>query len=911
MSDVTKIRAERIRAHRPGQGAPLGPAGPAPAPPPEPPQNPPKNPRKTPKIPKAQRPKRPLLWRLLRPFVMLFAALFSYGVLGFVMAVLFLALVIDIFDDDLPTVAFLGEYKPAMISRIYSSEGQLVDEFAKERRLFTPIEEIPPIIAHAFVSAEDKNFYTHNGYDPRGIVSAINDAVVSRGQNVRGASTITQQVVRTFLLSADRRAERKIKEVLLATKLEKALSKDQILEIYLNEIFLGQNSYGVTAAAQIYFNKTLGELAPHEAAFLASMPKAPGDFHPVRRKERVTDRRNFVLKEMVENGYLDRSVAEVEALLPLKSVQNGDYEAFRVALPPRDYYTDEIRRQLSRDFGEETFFTEGLTVRATIDPQMQEVAARALRRKLEEYDRGRGIYHGPLGRIEGIESLSEAQWRQALGDIAAPRGIEVEGPWFRAVVLQLGTTAARIGVEGVADDADGHWILASDVTWARPFRDGKPQSPAKAVSDLLSVGDVVYVENRASEAGAEPRWSLRQIPKIQGAFVAMDVNNGRVIAMQGGFAYEHSVYNRATQAMRQPGSNFKPFVYAAALDSGYSPATIVVDAPIEVNTPDGVWRPQNASEKFYGPTPLRTGIEQSRNLMTVRLAQEVGMDTIARYAEKFGMYSELSPFLANSLGSQETTLYNVVSAYAMFANGGERIEPTLVDRIQDRTGKTIYKHDPRICVDCDSYDLATGRVPLILSRRERVMDPITAYQLTSMLQGVVERGTAAKAIDLPVPVAGKTGTTNDAKDVWFTGFTSNLVAGCYIGFDNPEPLGRGAFGSSLCAPVFQEFMQEAIKTYGGGPFSVPSGGQFIKIDRFSGARLADDAEGGNVVAEYFREGEEPLFGLAFDGGFAMGTEVPLFDEARASVRAVTNSAGNQAIIGDKATAGALGTGGLY
>ena len=387
--------------------------------------------------------------------------------------------------------------------------------------------------------------------------------------------------------------------------------------------------------------------------------------------------------------------------------------------------------------------------------------------------------------------------------------------------------------------------------------------------------------------------------------------------MQGGFSYQHSVFNRATQAARQPGSSFKPFVYAAALDSGFTPATIVVDAPIEVETGAGIWRPQNASRQFYGPTPLRTGIERSRNLMTVRLAQEIGMDTVASYAEHFGVYDRMGQFLANSLGSEETTLYKMVAAYAMFANGGERIEPSLVDRVQDRWGETIYRHDQRTCTDCDAESLPSGLGPRITSDRERVIDAITAYQLTSMLRGVVQRGTAAGRVNLNVPVAGKTGTTNDAKDVWFIGFTSNIVAGCYIGYDRPRSLGNGVFGGNTCGPVFNRFMQEATAKYGGGAFDVPAGGRFIKIDRFSGARLPDGASGEYVVAEYFREGEEPVFGIAgmIDGGFAMGANLPLFAPGEGDDlgqgRTVTTSSGGTARVGQRATFGSVSSGGLY
>jgi penicillin-binding protein 1A len=829
------------------------------------------------------------------------------------MVALTIGAVFWMYGRDLPSHESLAQYTPPTISRIYSGQGRLIDEFATERRLFAPADEIPDLVKQAFISAEDKNFYTHDGYDLRGIAAAAVDAVKSRGRDVRGASTITQQVMKNFLLSGDRRAERKIKEIILAARIEKALPKDKILELYMNEIFLGQNSYGVAAASQTYFNKTLSDLAPHEAAFLASLPKAPSDYHPVRRKDRLLARRNYVLREMEDNGYITPAVYETEVAEPLRSVQNGDFESFKAELPPRDYFTDEIRRQLSDDFGEGEFFTGGLTVRATIDNEMQPVAAEALRIQLEQYDRGVGIWRGTGKTLPAEQLGSEESWRAALADMRLPRDIDLESQWYPAVVLEVGASDARIGIESVEEDADGHWIPAKDVQWARKRqKDGKLGPKAEVAGDLVAAGDVVLVRRMTSDSdGSFIRWTLRQVPEVQGAFAAMDVNTGRVIAMQGGFSYQDSVFNRATQAKRQPGSSFKPFVYAAALDSGYSPATIVVDAPIEINTPQGVWRPRNSSNKFYGPTPLRTGIEQSRNLMTIRLAQEVGMDTVGSYAERFGVYDDLAPVLANALGSQETTLYQMVAAYAMFANGGERVEPTLVDRVQDRYGRTVYQHDQRICNDCKLASLPPGQAPRVISNRDRVMDPVTAYQLTSMMKGVVDRGTASGAINLPVPIAGKTGTTNDAKDVWFVGFSSNIVAGCYIGFDTPRSLGSSAYGAGMCGPVFQRFMSEAITKYGGGPFTVPEGCTFINIDRFTGARLSDSASGKNVVSECFRAGEEPVFGITFDGGYAMGADLPLVEEVGQQARQVTTSSGRKAVVGPKASFGTLSSGGLY
>ena len=860
---------------------------------------------------------------MIRAIFSFFGAIFSFFVLSTFMVALSIGAVFWVYGKDLPSHAALAKYTPPTISRIYSGEGLIIDEFAKERRLFVPIEEVPDVVKYAFISAEDKNFYQHAGYDLRGIAAAAVEGVLSGGQNLRGASTITQQVMKYFLLSGDRKIERKIKEIILATRIEETLSKDKILELYMNEIFLGQNSYGVAAAAQTYFNKPLSALAPHEAAVLAAMPKAPGSFHPVRRKERVTQRRDFILREMMENGYITAEVYESERQLPLLSVQNGDFQSYRVELPPRDYFTDEIRRQLSRDFGEGEFFSGGLTVRATIDPEMQDVASLALKSALENYDRAQGHWRG-TGIIIEQPDLADGLWQEKLAEVELPRDIQLDGQWHLAVVRRLGDFAAQIGIENIEDDEDGHWILREDVQWAsltqEETEDGVKAGPKASVAkDLLKLGEVVYVRAQLDEDGNFANWTLRQVPEIQGGFMAMDVNNGRVLAMQGGFNYSNSVFNRTTQAKRQPGSAFKPFVYAAALDSGYSPATIVIDAPIEIETPEGFWRPKNSSDKFYGPTPVRTGIEQSKNLMTIRLAQDAGMDTIAEYAERFGVYDAMNPYLANSLGSEETTLYRIVAAYAMFANGGERVEPTLVDRVQDRYGQTVYRHDRRECVDCTVSDLPLGTRPEIVSYRERVMDEITAYQLVSMLEGVVQRGTAARYVDLPVPSAGKTGTTNESRDVWYVGFTSNIVAGCYIGYDVPKPLGRGWYGGSACGPVFQEFMTKAVEKYGGGQFVVPSGGEFINMDRYTGARLAEDAEGENVVAEFFREGDEPVFGISLNDGFALGSnlksEETLLNEALEAAEAAQDVDEDGTVVvpadDNKADFGTLSSGGLY
>jgi penicillin-binding protein 1A len=835
---------------------------------------------------------------VLRFIMSFFGGIFSMLTLGLVMAALTIGAVFHMYGRDLPSYDVLASYTPKTISRIYDRDGQIIDEFAVERRLFTPAEEIPDLVKQAFISAEDKNFYTHAGYDPRSMMAAFVEAVQSRGEDLRGASTITQQVMKNFLLDGSRSAERKIKEIILAARIEGAMPKEKILELYLNEIFLGKNSFGVTAAAQTYFNKPLTELAVEEAAYLAVLPKAPSNYDPVRDFDTAMARRNFVLREMWENGYIDKAAFDRARDTPLRTVQSGDYESFRSSVPPRDYFTDEIRRQLSQNFGEEEFFSGGLSIRATVDPDLQVEAAHALQQALEEYDRGLGRWRGTGKSIDPALLGDETAWRAALASTKVARDVDLENKWYPAVVLDVADQTLTLGVEDVEGAAG---VPREDIQWM-----------SGSFFDNFEPGDVVHARRMTDDSdGSLIRWSLRQVPQVQGAFMAMDVNTGRVLSMQGGFSYEASVFNRATQAQRQPGSAFKPFVFAAALDSGYSPATIVVDAPIEINTPQGVWRPQNASNQYYGPTPLRTGIEQSRNLMTVRLAQEVGMDVVASYAERFGVYEDMSQNLSTALGADETTLFKVVAAYAMFANGGERVEPTLVDRVQDRYGETVFRHDQRSCIDCSNPVLTSGESPRITSNRERVMNEITAYQLTSMLQGVVERGTARRAINLPVPIAGKTGTTNDAKDVWFVGFSSNIVAGCYIGFDNPRSLGRGASGGGICGPVFNRFMEQAVQQYGGGPFDVPANCQFIKIDRFSGGRLPDSASGDNVIAECFRPGEEPVFGITFDGGFAMSGDLPLVDEVPGQASTVTTSTGDSVTVAPRASFGSLSSGGLY
>jgi penicillin-binding protein 1A len=849
---------------------------------------------------------------VLQVLLRFFGLVFSWLAIGSVLALGVLAGVFYIYGRDLPDHQQLALYEPPTLSRIYSGEGALMDEFARERRIFTPIDEIPDPIKAAFVSAEDQNFYNHAGFDPMGIAAAIWQA--AQGDRLRGASTITQQVMKNFLLTGDRSGERKIKEIILATRLEATLTKDKILELYLNEIFLGQNSYGVTAAAQVYFAKSLEELTLAEIAYLAALPQAPSVLHPVREKPRALARRNYVIDRMREDGHVTAAEAEAAKAEDLVTVQSGAIASARSEMPPRDYFTDEIRRQLSASLGDEELFTGGLTIRATVDPDLQAVAARALRDGLEKFDRDRRVYRGPAARVEpaGFDPTDETSWRRALAETQAPRDIE---GWRLAVILEIGDASARIGIEGVPEDADGHFLAFSDASWAR-LRDGNRFREAQGPDDMWNVGDVVHVMEVEGDGG--PRWSYRQVPEIHGGFMAMDTLTGRVLAMQGGFSYQSSVFNRATQALRQPGSSFKPFVYAAALDNGYSPATIVVDAPIEVVSGGEIWRPQNANEKFYGPTPLRTGLEQSRNLMTVRIAQEVGMDVVSDYAERFGVYEDMPHLLSYSLGAGETTLYDMVAAYAMFANGGLRVRPTLVDRVQDRYGRTIYRHDERPCDGCAAPDGAAAGQPVVRANAERIMDPITAYQITSMLQGAVSRGTGARTVgSLGLDLAGKTGTTNEAKDVWFVGYNPRIAAGCFMGYDTPRPMGDSAFGGTLCAPIFQEFIAAALEGEGPARWAVPPGGYFIKVDRRSGQRLSDSATGANVQAEYIRDGQERIavgaVGRTVDGGWRMGDDVPLFAAGESAATQVerVQVRGQTRVLPRNPTRGALSSGGLY
>lgn len=749
-------------------------------------------------------------------------------------------------SKDLPDYEVLNSYEPPVTTRVHAASGELMAEYARERRLFLPIQAIPDRVKAAFLSAEDKNFYRHPGVDPVGLTRAVINNIRTGAR--QGASTITQQVAKNFLLSSDQTYERKIKEAILSFRIEQAYSKDRILELYLNEIFFGLNSYGIAGAALTYFNKSVNELTIAETAYLAALPKAPNNYHPFRHTERAIERRNWVIDRMVENGYVSsEDGAEAKAQpLDVAPRRGGSY------LFASEYFAEEVRREMIDRYGNDALYEGGLSVRTTLDPKLQALARKALHKGLINYDERRG-FRGPVAKLD-----MSTDWGEQLAEVDGLRDVP---EWTVAVVLSATDGAVDVGLRpgreasgAVAADRPTGTILAEDMKWA--FRlniAGDDRRNVKSAAEVLNPGDVVYVET--IEVDGEQRLRLRQPPKVQGALVAMDPHTGRVLAMVGGFSFAQSEFNRATQAQRQPGSSFKPFVYAAALDNGYTPASVVLDAPVEIVSGGELWRPKNYGGGSAGPSTLRLGIERSRNLMTVRLAQDMGMNLVAEYAERFGIYNNMLPVLAMSLGSGETTVMRMVSAYSVLANGGKQIKPSLIDRIQDRYGKTIFKHEERTCDACVATAWLSQEEPEVVDTREQVLDPMTSYQITSMMEGVVTRGTAASKVNLDRPTAGKTGTTNEEKDAWFVGYTADLVAGVFIGFDTPTPMGRGSTGGALAAPVFNEFMQAALEGTRPADFRVPEGMKLIAINRKTGMQAFPGEA--DVIMEAFKPGTGP------------------------------------------------------
>lgn len=797
----------------------------------------------------------------MRLILRFFGFLLSAGFVLFLVGSAVFAVGFLHFSKDLPDHEQLAEYQPPVMSRVHAADGSLVAEYAHERRLYLPIEAMPDLLKQAFLSAEDKNFYRHMGIDPEGIVRAAVTNVGSGGSRQQGASTITQQVAKNFLLTAEQTYERKIREAIIALRIEAAFTKDQILELYLNEIFLGtltpgRNLHGVVAASLDYFGKSLNELTLAEVAYLAALPKAPNNYHPFRERAAAIGRRNWVIDRMVDNGFVTPEEAEAAKAEPLvvtpRNVSPNSLAA--------GYFVEEVRREITNYYGEEKLYQGGLSVRTTLDPRMQAMARKALVDGLVRYDETRGGWRGAQERID----LAAGDWGVALAGVRALADVQ---PWRLAVVLEVSADAARIGLQpgreaggAVSEARETGVIRPSGVEWTR-----------QRLAAALNPGDVVYVER---VAGANGEFRLRQVPEVSGGLVAMDPHTGRVHAIVGGFSFDQSQFNRATQARRQPGSSYKPFVFAAALDNGYTPSTIVLDEPITIVNPGSEpWSPTNYDGRPTGPRTLRFGIEQSKNLMTVRLARDIGMPMIAEYSRRFGVYDDMLPLLSMSLGAGETTVLRMTAAYSMFVNGGRRIRPTMIDRIQDRTGATIFRHDNRQCEGCVAEGWRGQGEPVVIDEREQVLDPLTAFQITSMLEGVVVRGTATTVREVGKPLAGKTGTTNDARDVWFVGFSPDLAVGVYIGFDQPRSLGARVTAGQYAAPIFRDFMAMALADEPATPFRVPEGIKFVRVNRTSGLR----ASGEGSILEAFKPGTAPPENVAsfdFDYNPGWGVATP-------------------------------------
>ena len=710
---------------------------------------------------------------------------------------------------DLPDASELADYRPATATRVYAGDGTLIGEFSDERRIYVPYEQVPLPVIQAFLAAEDRNFFNHGGVDVSGLGRAMFKNVfnAATGRRLEGGSTITQQVAKNVLLTSETSINRKVKEAILANRLEATLSKQQILELYLNEIFLGYRSYGVAAAAFNYFGKSLDQLTPDEAAFLAALPKGPNNYHPKRHPQRALERRNWVLREMRESNFLTEAQYEEARARPLVT-QDAPR---RAQYADADFFVEEARRRAIAQFGREEVNRGGYYLRTTLDPQLQSAARDALMRGLEDYDRRHG-WRGPWGTTDFADGWQE----EALKQTVPPE----RRAWEAAAVESVSGNTVR--VRTARSDRTGS-LLAEDAAWANANRQ-------------LRRGDLIFVEPRGGQ------FALKQVPRVNGALVAIEPYSGRVLAMVGGYSYALSSFNRATQAERQPGSAFKPFVYATALEGDYTPASIVLDAPISfAGGPNGTrWSPENYSRQYYGPQTLRRGLELSRNVMTVRLAQAVGMRNVVDLARKMGVSDSLQPNLSVSLGAGETTPYDLTAAYAAFINGGRRIDPYLIELVQDRDGDTIFRADERRCREC-GRPFTGQESPRLELRGEQVIDPITAYQISSMLEGVVQRGTAARARGLGPWVAGKTGTTDDYRSAWFVGFSSDIVVGVFVGFDDNRSLGHGETGSTAAVPVFIDFMEVALRERPARPFVRPKNAVFRTV---------------NGIEEAFRPGTE-------------------------------------------------------
>ncbi len=738
-------------------------------------------------------------------------------------SILFLLAIISIlwiYSNKLPDYRYLKNYKPPVSSKLYSGTGLLVSDFSAEKRIFVPYESIPSVIIHAFLSAEDKNFFKHPGVDAKGVVRAFKNNVFNflNSKRLQGASTITQQVAKNFLLNNEVSIDRKIKEAILAFRIERALSKERILELYLNQIYLGEGSYGIASASLRYFDKSINELNYSEAALLAALPKAPSRYNPYKNKKLAEYRRNLVIKNLLENSYIKKNQYNeiIKSEIKLRKRK-------RIYLEDSRYFVEEVRKKVIANYGFDKVYKQGFNIKTPIDLNMQNIATKALRKGLESYDKRRG-WRGPIKNKK-----INKEWKKGLEKFSLEKSIG----WQIAIVKRVDKFETVIETEENKIGIINH----EDINWTR-----------KNLNQIFKTGDIIYVKKKN-----EGNYSLKQIPLANGGIIVMDPYSGRILAMSGGFSFKKSEFNRVTQALRQPGSAFKPFIYALALENNFSPSTLVLDAPIVLDQGADLkmWKPENYGKKFYGPSTLRTGVEKSRNLMTVRVAQEIGIDKIINFSKKLKIYENPKELMSISLGSEETTLLKMTTAYCSFVNGGKLVDPIIIDRIQDSKGNTIFKNKKRVCENCDKISFSGNKIPKIKNNYKAIFSPQTAYQMTSMLEGVIKRGTAKGLRDLNLQIAGKTGTTNKNTDAWFIGFTSNLVIGVYVGHDNPKSLGKIETGSRAAMPIFKEFVKNAVNNYEARPFKVAKGIKMMVVDSITGKKA--DFGSKKTIIESFKE----------------------------------------------------------
>ena len=725
------------------------------------------------------------------------------------------------FSNNIPDYKFLKNYKPPVSSKVYSGDGTLVADFSREKRIFIPYESIPLNVVNSFLSAEDKNFFSHPGVDAKGVLRAIikNISNIIKSRRLEGASTITQQVAKNFLLTNEVSINRKIKEAILAFRIERALTKERILELYLNQIYLGGGAYGVAAASLEYFDKSIKDLSYEESALLAALPKAPSRYNPYKNIELAKFRRDLVLNNLLENGYINNQVYQklINKRISLRKKE-------KVFSEDAQYFIEDVRKKIIEDLTYDKVYKQGFNINTPIDLKLQKIATNSLREGLSSYDKRKG-WRGPLTNIKKYKK----NWSKDLLNYKLEKSIN----WKLAIVKKIDKFSTYIETE----DNEKGIIRYNNISWTK-----------KEFNEIFEIGDVIYVKKIDDNF-----FSLKQLPKINGAIVVMDPYTGRVLAMSGGFSFKRSEFNRATQALRQPGSAFKPFVYALALENGYSPSSLILDAPLVLDQGEDLkqWKPENYGKKFYGPSTLRTGLEKSRNLMTVRIAQNLGLNKIVNFSERLGIYDNPDELLSISLGSAETTLIKLTSAYSAFVNGGKLVGPILIDRIQDSEGNTILNNEIRKCKNCDQISYSSNNYPEITDGYKQIFSSQTAYQMTSILEGVILRGTGKKLKDLNLNIGGKTGTTNKNTDTWFIGFTSNLVIGVYAGSDNPETLGKYETGAKTALPIFRSFVEKTTSKSESRPFKVPEGIIMMVVDPETGQRVKFSTK--DTIIENFKK----------------------------------------------------------